>query len=569
MLLALRRPAADPAQGDDGTVKLGRRSVVWIGVVLVLVAGAWLAAERYAIYLPGLLSRIRDPIGPTRPVAWEEGPATAALPPGRRPPDILVILADDLGYNDLDVNGGGVAGGAVPTPNIDSIARDGVRFSAGYAGNATCAPSRAAIMTGRYATRFGFEFTPAPVAFERLVAHMTPRATFHGDRVGEVPPLAKQGMPPEEISIAELLRSVGYHTLMLGKWHLGESPPLRPGAQGFDESLAFLPGASRYLGSGDPEAVDSRQDFDPIDRFLWANLPFAIRFDGGNRFTPGGYMTDYLTDEAVEAIHANRNRPFFMYLAYNAPHTPLQALKSDYDALPQIHEHRLRVYAAMIRALDRGVGRVLRALEQEGLADDTLVFFTSDNGGANYIGLPDINRPYRGWKMTFFEGGIHVPFFVKWPAVLPKGATFPFPVAHVDIFATAAAAAGASLPSDRVMDGTDVLPFVEGRSRGRPHQTLFWRDGGYEVLLSGDWKLQVCAQLGKTWLYDLAADPTEQHDLADARPEKVRELRTVLAKIDVEQAKPAWPSVVEAQIAVDRPLGVPGKEGETTVVWSN
>jgi arylsulfatase A-like enzyme len=550
-------------------VKLGGRRGI---LLLVLVAGAaagWLAFQRYAIYIPGILSELRDPIGPNRPVVWQEGPATAVRPPDRRPPNIVVILADDLGYNDLTVNGGGVAGGAVPTRHIDSIARQGVRFSAGYAGNATCAPSRAAIMTGRYATRFGFEFTPAPVPFERLVAHLTPGAKFFDDRVGEVPPLAEQGMPPSEITIAELLRSHGYHTLMLGKWHLGESPPLRPGAQGFDESLAFLPGASKYLPAGDPNVVDSKQEFDPIDRFLWPNLPFAIRFDGSGRFTPGGYMTDYLTDEAVKAIHANRNRPFFMYLAYNAPHTPLQALKSDYDALPQVRERRLRVYAAMIRALDRGVGKVLRALEAEGLADDTLVFFTSDNGGANYIGLPDINHPYRGWKMTFFEGGIHVPFFVKWPAALPQGATYALPVAHVDIFATAAGAAGAPLPADRPMDGVDLLPFIAGQEAGRPHRTLFWRDGGYEVLLDGDWKLQVSKQLGKTWLYDLASDPTEQRNLSDARPEQVEALRAVLDTIDAQQAQPAWPSLVEAPIAVDRPLGVAGAKGETTVIWSN
>ena len=165
----------------------------------------------------------------------------------------------------------------------------------------------------------------------------------------------------------------------------------------------------------------SRQDFDPIDRFLWANLPFAVSHDGGRRFEPSSYMTDYLGDEAARAIAANRNRPFFLYLAFNAPHTPLQALRSDYDALPGIADHRLRVYGAMVRSLDRAVGHVLAALRENGLENDTLVFFTSDNGGAHYVGLPDLNRPYRGWKATFFEGGIHVPFFARWPAAIPRG----------------------------------------------------------------------------------------------------------------------------------------------------
>ena len=177
-------------------------------------------------------------------------------------------------------------------------------------------------------------------------------------------------------------------------------------------------------------------------------------------------MTDYLGDEAVRAINANRNRPFFMYLAFNAPHVPLQALKSDYDALPQINDHRLRVYGAMIRALDRNVGHVMSALKENGLDKNTLVIFTSDNGGANYIGLPNINRPYRGWKATFFEGGIHVPFFMRWPAKIAAGSKYNLPIAHTDIFATVAAAAGAPLPTDRVMDGVNVIPFVTGASTG-------------------------------------------------------------------------------------------------------
>ena len=173
-------------------------------------------------------------------------------------------------------------------------------------------------------------------------------------------------------------------------------------------------------------------------------------------------MTDYLTNEAVKAIRANRNRPFFMYLSYNAVHTPLQALKSDYDALSHIEDHTLRTYAAMIVALDRGVGRVLDELKAHGLDENTIVIFTSDNGGANYVGLPDINAPYRGWKATFFEGGIHVPFFMQWPARIEPGTQIDRTAAHVDIFATAAAAAGAELPQDRVYDGIDLMRYVEG-----------------------------------------------------------------------------------------------------------
>ena len=215
-----------------------------------------------------------------------------------------------------------------------------------------------------------------------------------------------------------------------------------------------------YLPKDDPSVVNSKQDFDPIDRFLWRALKYAASFNGGDAFEPSGYLTDYYTDEAIKAIEANRNRPFFLYLAHWAPHTPLQATRADYDALSHIENHRLRVYAAMIRALDREVGRVLDALEANGLEDNTLVLFTSDNGGAHYIGLPEVNVPFRGWKISFFEGGIHVPYFAKWPARIAPGTTYDAPVHHFDLFPTAVAAAGAKLPTDREMDGVDLL--VEG-----------------------------------------------------------------------------------------------------------
>ena len=548
-----------------------------IGLALVILTGVALGLRLAAPWLilhgPGWLARLRDPIGPNQPVVWQPGPATPAAPAGARPPNIVVILADDLGWNDLTFGGGGVANGAVPTPRIDSLARDGVSFRAGYTGNATCAPSRAAIMTGRYPTRFGFEFTPAPKAFMRLVAHWSqdsPRPPiYHDEREKDVPSLADEGLPESEITIAELLRGAGYRTLGLGKWHLGESPQFRPDSQGFDQFLGFLPGASMYLDKDDPNAVNSVQDFDPIDQFLWANLTWSVRMNGGPRFEPAGYMTDYLADEAVKAIEANRNRPFFLYLAFNAPHTPLQATRADYDALPQITNHTLRVYAAMIRALDRGVGKVLDALAKNGLDENTLVVFTSDNGGANYVGLPDLNKPFRGWKMTFFEGGVHAPFFVRWPARLPAGGHFDEPVAHVDVFATAAGAAGVPLPADRKYDGVNLIPYARGEAQGPPHRSLFWRSGGYRTLLADGWKLQVSEQPKQTWLFDLRDDPTEQREVAAQNPEKLRELETALAAEEAQMVKPLWPSLIEGPIPVDHPLGVPDSPDDTVVYWAN
>ena len=542
-----------------------------IGLAVVVAIGA-AAFQRYWYYIPGIIGRIRDPIGPTREVVWATGPENVDVPAAQRPPNIILILADDLGYNDLTFGGGGVAGGSMKTPGIDSIAKDGVTFTNGYAGNATCAPSRAAILTGRYATRFGFEFTPVPVAFARLLGHSgtgSRKPIYHGAREAEVPSMDKMAVPPNETTIAELLQRRGYHTLFFGKWHLGETAAARPEARGFDETLGFLAGGSLYLPKNDPQVVNSFQDFDLIDKFLWANLPFSVTNNGGKRFAPGAYMTDYLGDEAVKAIAANRNRPFFMYLAFNAPHTPLQALKSDYDALANIRDHRMRVYAAMIRALDRNVGNVLAALKANGLDENTLVIFTSDNGGAHYIGLPEINRPFRGWKATFFEGGIHVPFFMKWPAAVPRGTTFAAPVGHVDIFTTAAAAAGAAPPTDRVRDGVDLVPFVAGKAEGRPHQSLYWRSGPYKTLLAGDWKLQVAETPKKNWLFNLKDDPTEQHNVAASNPDKLGQMLTDLTKIDAQQSKPLWPSLLEGAIAIDHPMDVADRPDDEYVYWSN
>ncbi|MBI3677504.1 MAG: sulfatase-like hydrolase/transferase [Proteobacteria bacterium] len=545
------------------------------GVAVVVIVAGVLAWNRYWYYLPGLMEDIRNPVQANHAVAWQQGPAIAPanLPGGKRPPNIVFILADDLGYNDLSFNGGGVAGGVVPTPNINSIAAQGVTFTNGYAGNATCAPSRAAIMTGRYATRFGFEFTPTPKEFEKLVG------TFHGNGLhkpiyhaeweDQLPAVQDEQVPVNEVMIPKMLKSQGYHTLFLGKWHLGDTDTTRPEKRGFDEALGFMAGASRYAESSDPNIVESRQEFDPIDKFLWANLPFAVRYNGGHRFRPSEYMTDYLADEASKAIAANKNRPFFMYLTFNAVHTPLQALKSDYDALPMIKDHRLRVYAAMVRALDRGVGKVLAALKAQGLDDNTLVIFTSDNGGANYIGLPNINKPYRGWKASFFEGGIHVPFFMKWPGVLPVGAKYDAPVGHVDIYATAAAAAGAELPKDRVMDGVNLVPYVLRQVQGQPHQTLYWRSGPYKTLLDGDWKLQVSEHPKKIWLFNLKDDPTEKKNLADSNPQQVASLVTVLNGIDKQQHKPLWPSLFEGPIMIDHPLSYPDKPEDEYVMWAN
>lgn len=514
--------------------------------------------------------RVRIEAAPPRDVVWQEGPPRRG--PGELKPNIVVILVDDMGANDVSFNGGGVANGAVKTPHIDSIGRQGVSFAQGYAGHATCAPSRAALLTGRYSTRFGFEYTPVPLAFARSTrAHHFGifNPVYFPEREKDIIPYSEMGLPESEITIAQLLQRGGYHTIHLGKWHLGGSPKFQPQNRGFSESLGFTGGSSMYLPKTDPRVVNSMQGFDPIDMYYWNGLPFYVRKDGGEAFEPKRHMTDYLTDEAIAAIEANRNRPFFMYLAYSAPHTPLQATREYYDALPHIKDHRLRVYGAMIMQLDRSVGRVLQALQESGLEKDTLVIFATDNGGARYVGLPDLNRPYRGWKSTFFEGGLIGPYFMRWPRVIPSGVVYRAPVSHFDVFATAAAAAGVSVPRDRKMDGKNLVPYVLGERTGRPHEALFWRTGGYRVVRAGDWKLQVTERPAKDWLYDLSIDPTERNNVANERPEKVAELKVLLERHNAEQVESLWPELGQQAVMLDTTLDVPQSPDDEYIYWGN
>jgi uncharacterized sulfatase len=539
----------------------------------VLLGVGWIFRAEIALFGINLMTSSQRDIGPTQEITWSTGADSEGRDPASRPPNIVLILADDLGWNDVSMNG---PNPTVQTPNIDALAAQGVTFTQGYAANGTCAPSRAALMTGRYGTRFGFEFTPTPRGFMPIVGLVS--GTM--DRPLQPPNVtnaeqsslsfAEMGMPPSEITLAELLAEKGYHTVHIGKWHLGGANGMAAHDQGFAESLLMASGL--YGRLDDEDVIQARQEFDPIDRFLWASLGFAASFNGGPLFEPPRYLTDYYTDEAVKVIEANKDRPFFLYLAHWAPHTPLQATREDYESLPDIELHRERVYAAMIRSLDRGVGRVMEALKANGLDDNTLVMFTSDNGAAGYIGLPDVNDPYRGWKITLFEGGIRVPFLARWPARLPAGATYDAPVHHSDMYATAAAAAGADLPTDRVMDGIDLVPFVTGAEvTEAPHEYLFFRSGAAQAVRDERWKLMVSAPQGlprKEWLFDLTADG-EWTDLLAEYPGVADRLRGVLDAHNSEQAEPLWPWTSTSAQNVDRDLSQEDQPGDEFAYWSN
>ena len=553
---------------------------IWLGVLAaVLVTGASAWFNRAAIIQAIALNRAqanRIEAGPTQTVPWQQGPAEAAAPLAERPPNIVFILLDDLGYNDLTTFGGGIAGGRVPTPNIDRLAAQGAIFSQAYSGTGTCAPSRAMLMTGRYPTRTGFEFTPTPNGMTNVLAAFDaarPRTHLPGLEVNpaindDILPFAQKGLPGSEITIAELLKQRNYHTVHIGKWHLGNSPEFLPNAQGFDESL--LMHSVLYLPEDDPNVVNAKLDFDPIDQFLWAAFSFAASYNGGEPFKPGGYLTDWWTDETLRVIEANRNRPFFLHLAHWAPHTPLQATKADFDAVGEFATHRERVYAAMIRAVDRSVGRVMDKLEAEGLADNTIVVLSSDNGAPGYIGIPEVNAPFRGWKITLFEGGIRVPMFVKWPQRIAPGTVIDTPVAHIDLFPSLASAAGAALPTDRVIDGVDFMPTAFGTGPlQRKDDAIFWQSGNYRVVRAGDWKLQVDGYQNKLWLFDLAADPTEKNNLAAKQPQKVKELKALLAAHHANAVPSLWPHSLISPIAIDKTLDQAVTKGDEYILWPN
>ena len=367
--------------------------------------------------------------------------------------------------------------------------------------------------------------------------------------------------------VAELLKARGYHTLHIGKWHLGSTPEMRPNGQGFDETLFMESGL--HLPEKDPRVVNSKQDFDPIDKFLWPNMRFAVSYNGGKWFEPSKYLADYYTDEAVNAIRKNKNRPFFLYLAHWGVHTPMQASKEDYDALPQIKDHRQRVYAAMIRSIDRSVGRVMQTLRDEGLDENTLVIFTSDNGAPGYIGLPEVNRPYRGWKLTQFEGGLRVPFVAKWPGHIQPGTQYKPAVSSIDILPTVAAAAGAPVPADRSIDGVNLLPYLGKERAAQAPRALFWRDGPMRTVQEQGWKLTVTERPKKDWLFNLNTDPTEKNNLAATEPEKMAQLKSKLQAHHAVMPAPRWPSFIEMPIAIDKTLDQKMTPQDDYTYWYN
>lgn len=545
------------------------KKIILGAVALLLMVGAVGYAKRMDILLYVVANRDLPKTHPNRAVTWEKGPEkTAALPADK--PNIVFILLDDVGINDLS----GFGEGIIPTPNIARLAARGAVFTNAYAGHANCAPSRAAILTGRDAASTGYDATPINDGMGRMVAAINnynpmgrPESLYDKAADDANPTFTSRGLPGSEITMAETLRDAGYHTMHIGKWHLGRERGMLPKDQGFNEDLMFASGL--FLPSDDPKVVNAKLPFSSIDKFLWARMQYAVMQDGGDWFEPDGYLTDYFTDHAVQAIEANAGRPFFLYLAHWGAHTPLQATKEDYEAVGDIEPHRKRVYAAMMRSLDRSVARVMDKLVAEGIADNTIVVLSSDNGAADYIGIDGVNAPYRGWKNTFFEGGLKIPMSVTWPGEIAPGTQIDAPVTHLDLMPTLVAAGGGALPDDRHIDGRDMAPLWAGAERlTRPDDAMFWGTSDYRVVQSGGWKLQLNPRSEQTWLFNLNDDPTEQTNLAEAEPEKVAEL-TALNDAHWAGSKPLALSVVASPVTIDKHLAEEMVEGDAYIYWPN
>ncbi|HEX3657205.1 MAG TPA: sulfatase-like hydrolase/transferase [Pirellulales bacterium] len=473
---------------------------------------------RYAAVIVGILLSALP--------AW----TCAADAPQPARPNIVFIVADDLGYGELGCYGGK----DIPTPHLDTLAASGVRFSSAYVTAPFCAASRAALLTARYQTRFGFEFNP----------------------IGAKNAEPGIGLPLKERTIADYLRDTGYATALIGKWHLGGTAPFHPQRRGYDEFFGFLHEGHYYVpppwlgtttwlrrtalpdGShGRWTSADGRivwsthlghrePDYDTDNPILRSSQPVDEQAN----------LTDALQREACDFIDRHRTQPFFLYLAYNAVHSPLQGTDEYMRRFAHIPDIQRRIFAAMLAHLDDSVGAVLRKLRDTGLEERTFIVFLSDNGGPTRE-LTSSNAPLRGEKGQLYEGGIRVPFIISWKAAVPRGKVVDAPISSMDASFTALDIAGA-VPIGATLDGASLLPLLTGKTAAAPHDTLFWRVGKWNALRQGDWKL---IRDGKKWqLYDLAHDVSEATNLAARNPDKVRDLEARWNEWNARQVEPLW-----------------------------
>lgn len=442
---------------------------------------------------------------PMRPILSFLFVLLLAAPSFAAKPNVLVVIADDLGYHDVGFQGSK----EIPTPHLDKLAAQSLRCTNGYVSHPFCSPTRAGIMTGRYQHRFGHENNPA-----------------------WLPESTTAGLSLNETTFPSLMQKAGYTTGAVGKWHLGAHPHFHPNKRGFDEYFGALGGGHVYF----PGAGGGAEYNIPLNR-------------NGKDEPQTKYLTEHFGDEAAAYVgrHAGEAKPWMLYLAFNAPHTPLQAPKEWLEKLKHIENDSRRTYAAMVCALDAAIGGVLAKLDETKQRENTLIYFVSDNGGPNLAGKSGTNftdnTPLRGAKGAVYEGGMRVPFLVSWPAKIKPG-TYDQPVIALDFLPTSLAAAESADLTPKNLDGVNLLPFLSGEKTGAPHETLFWRSGGpggNSAVRRGNWKL---VRLGKAEpeLYDLAADVGESKNLAAEKPEVVKELVTAIAEWEKGTIAPTFES---------------------------
>jgi len=362
-------------------------------------------------------------------------------------PNVVLILADDLGYQDVGFNGCK----DIPTPNIDLIAKNGVLFKNGYVTYAVCGPSRAGLITGRYQDRFGFNRNP-------LLA----------------PNDINMGLPLSEETIADILKRSGYTSTAIGKWHLGTHPALHPIKRGFDEFFGFVDGGHQYL----PE----NWTINDITQTRNQNDGYKTKILRGTKpIEEKEYLTDALSREAVEFIDRNSKKPFFVYLAYNSPHGPLQATSKYLDRFSSIQNPKRKIYAAMVSAMDDGIGAVLKEIKDKGIEKNTIVIFLSDNGGPENDNASN-NGVLRGQKSNFWDGGIKVPFAIQWPAKIKAGTVYNKPIISLDILATITATINSKINPKKPLDGVNLLPYLDEKNTNAPHEYLFWRNFDQDMI---------------------------------------------------------------------------------------
>ncbi len=425
-------------------------------------------------------------------------------------PNILVIVADDLGYADVGFQGGK----DIPTPNLDALADGGTRCTNGYVSGPYCSPTRAGLLTGRYQQRFGHEFNPG----------------------GEAKDI---GLPLTETTMANRFQQAGYATGLVGKWHLGAAPKYQPQQRGFDEFFGFYGGQHTYFDKNGAQIIR-----------------------GTEKITEPEYLTKAIGREARSFIKRHEAAPFFLYIAFNAVHTPMEAEEETIASFSEIENKTRKTYAAMLSAMDTEVGKVLQQLRESKVDGNTLIFFISDNGGPTMQGTTinaSVNAPLRGSKRTTLEGGIRVPFVIHWKDHVPAKAVYSKPVIQLDILPTALRAAGIKLEPEWKLDGVDLMPFLSGASRdNQPHETLYWRLGEQNAIRHGDWKLVQYDRnvdeyptkgVTSLKLYHLADDIGESKDLASQHPDKVKELRGLWDAWASQLAEPKWSPQSQARNA--------------------